>query len=88
MYYNEAIQDLYDRLQSDGTFDKYYSCTKKTVYETMKLATVAAYRQDEISQSSNPNIKVKKGIFYVPYKCRYCYGYHVGRASSLKNTNK
>lgn len=69
---------IHAQLQSAGVFDKYYSCTRKTVYETLVLATRASYCQDAISASSNPNIKVKKGFNYLPYKCRHCYGYHIG----------
>ena len=65
----------HEALQGAGVFDKYYSCSRKTVYETMTLETRASYYQDVISASRNPGIKVKKGF---PYKCRYCYGYHIG----------
>jgi hypothetical protein len=83
--FNEAqIISKYNELQERGVFDRYYSCDTKTVYETMVIATKAAYRQDQISNSAC-KAKVKKGMFYVPYKCRYCYGYHVGRMTSKKN---
>lgn len=66
---DRAAVDLFDQLQKDGIFDNYYSCAKKQTYATMVLATNGAYRQEVI----------RPGKKYVPYKCRYCDGYHVGR---------
>lgn len=74
---NEMLT-THETLQRAGVFDKYYSCSRKTVYETMALATRASYYQDVISASRNPGIRVKKGFTYIPYKCRFCYGYHIG----------
>lgn len=74
----DEMIEVHTQLQSAGVFDKYYSCTRKTVYETLALATRASYLQDVISGSKNSNIKVKKGFSYLPYKCRHCYGYHIG----------
>ncbi len=48
--------------------DKKFSHDGKTVYETIVLATKAAYNLDQIRKTT-----------YVPYKCRWCYGYHIGR---------
>ena len=64
-----AAIDLFKQLQKDGVFDAYYSCSKKHKYATKVLATLGAYRQEVIRPRGS----------YVPYKCRWCDGYHVGR---------
>jgi len=73
----EAL-DLFDRLQKDGVFDAYYSCSKKHKYPTRALATIGAYRQEVIRPRGS----------YVPYKCRWCDGYHVGRTPKGMNLSE
>lgn len=64
------IGRLYNKLQSEGFFNKYYSCDRKQengVYPTLVLATKAAYNLDQIRPRE-----------FEPYWCQWCDKYHIG----------
>ncbi len=54
-----------------ATLDKKFSHDNKKCYESMVSATRASYHLD--------TIRVNDDRKYEPYKCRWCYCYHVGR---------
>lgn len=67
-----CLESVYIDLQESGKIGEYYSCTRKVRYTTRVLATLAAYRQEEMREG------VKQ---WFPYKCfKNCEGlyYHVG----------
>ena len=64
------IIKLHCDLQLSGVFDRYYSCTRKIKFGSLEQATLGSYQQEVF----------RRGLkHYVPYKCRYCWAYHVGR---------
>lgn len=62
-----SIINLYNQLQNDGIFNKYYSCERKDKYPTMNAATKASYNLEQIRPRS-----------FEPYMCQWCGTYHVG----------
>lgn len=66
---DDEILSIYFNLQDAGVFERYYSCSRKEGrFGTLQEATLGAYRQEMFRRDKT----------YVPYKCRYCWGYHVG----------
>jgi hypothetical protein len=58
---------LYKKMQDEGFFSQYYSCTRKDKYATPELATKAAYNLDQIRPRQ-----------FEPYWCQWCDKYHIG----------